>query len=352
MNWKAFFKVDMNSDDDKTFMHNYLISDVRDEVNEYMNIIDKYRLIAENISEMNIITSFDIISFEFTIKLMNIDLQNIKSYLENNIDRRPINVFGEKYDDLEMCLVIEIPKSVRDLLSYQDFLENCSIPDEGIHFSLGCNTELINTFFPLSDNAFGVITGLNDSGKTSLLNLIMISIMRWNTSNMILFRLFVGQEARPRDKIFYQHAKFLSKKNNYINELLDELNNRYQLLLEAECRNFDEYNEKMLESKSNPLPAIYTIIDDYNNTNDRELMVLTLKGRTVGMYTIISIRAGNNMYCKPLFSNVNYEISFNKNTLRYNDFIYDSARERIRFKLPEISEEELEKACKDIIEYI
>ena len=88
---------------------------------------------------------------------------------------------------------------------------------------------------------------------------------------------------------------------NTLNSLVIEMENRYQLLMTAKCRNLEDYNEKFVNRKLNPerghryMPYIVIVIDEYGDfimqagkEVERPIQRLTQKARAVGMHMILA----------------------------------------------------------------
>lgn len=88
---------------------------------------------------------------------------------------------------------------------------------------------------------------------------------------------------------------------NTLNSLVIEMENRYHLLMEANCRNLEDYNEKFMNRRLNPekghrfMPYLVIVIDEYGDfimqagkEVERPIQRLTQKARAVGMHMILA----------------------------------------------------------------
>ena len=88
---------------------------------------------------------------------------------------------------------------------------------------------------------------------------------------------------------------------NTLNSLVIEMENRYQLLMQAKCRNLEDYNEKFINRHLNPekghryMPYLVIIIDEYGDfimqagkEVERPIQRIAQKARAVGMHMILA----------------------------------------------------------------
>ena len=88
---------------------------------------------------------------------------------------------------------------------------------------------------------------------------------------------------------------------NTLNSLVIEMENRYQLLMQAKCRNLEDYNEKFIKRHLNPekghrfMPYLVIVIDEYGDfimqagkEVERPIQRIAQKARAVGMHMILA----------------------------------------------------------------
>ena len=88
---------------------------------------------------------------------------------------------------------------------------------------------------------------------------------------------------------------------NTLNSLVIEMENRYQLLMQANCRNLEDYNEKFINRRLNPekghrfMPYLVIVIDEYGDfimqagkEVERPIQRIAQKARAVGMHMILA----------------------------------------------------------------
>lgn len=159
-----------------------------------------------------------------------------------------------------------------------------------------------------------VITGTQATGKTNFIHQLILSLLLRKHPSQIKFVLadIKGVELgiyRLIEKHFLaklpsQPDNVLKDPNNLIQSLFAlciEMDNRYDLLVEAEVRNITEYNAKFINRKLDIekghqyIPFIILIIDDlggytYKGSSEINLSLIRLvsEGYKAGIYTIIS----------------------------------------------------------------
>jgi S-DNA-T family DNA segregation ATPase FtsK/SpoIIIE len=129
-------------------------------------------------------------------------------------------------------------------------------------FPIGLNSE-DKYFIDLEKKSSILILGETGSGKTVLLNSIIISMLLKNTPDELKF-LFIdprGVELSPYNNIPHMIKPTINNKEEALFELENikkELENRQDLLLDAKARNIGEYNEL----SPNKIPHIVIAIDE------------------------------------------------------------------------------------------
>jgi S-DNA-T family DNA segregation ATPase FtsK/SpoIIIE len=158
------------------------------------------------------------------------------------------------------------------------------------------------------------MAGATGQGKSVGLNAILVSLLYKKHPSQLKFVLI---DPKKVELSLYRHIEnhFLAKLPgeeesiitdtkkviNTLNALCIEMDNRYDLLKEAGCRNLREYNEKFVARKLNPqkghqyLPFIVLVIDEFADlimTAGKEVEMpiarLAQLARAVGIHLIIA----------------------------------------------------------------
>lgn len=211
---------------------------------------------------------------------------------------------------------IEVPNvkktvvSMKTLLSSEKFQHN--------HFSLpiaiGKRIDNENFIVDLASMPHLLMAGATGQGKSVGLNAILVSLLYKKHPSQLKLVLV---DPKKVELSLYRHIEkhFLAKLPgeeesiitdtkkviNTLNALCIEMDNRYDLLKEAGCRNLREYNDKFVARKLNPqkghqyLPFIVLVIDEFADlimTAGKEVEMpiarLAQLARAVGIHLIIA----------------------------------------------------------------
>lgn len=211
---------------------------------------------------------------------------------------------------------IEVPNakktivSMRTLLSSEKFLNNnFSLP-----IAIGKKIDNENFIVDLASMPHLLMAGATGQGKSVGLNAILVSLLYKKHPSQLKFVLvdpkkvelsiyktiekhFLAKLPGEEDAIITDTKKVV----HTLNALCIEMDNRYDLLKEAGCRNIREYNEKFAARKLNPekghqfLPFIVLVVDEFADlimTAGKEVEMpiarLAQLARAVGVHLIIA----------------------------------------------------------------
>lgn len=211
---------------------------------------------------------------------------------------------------------IEVPNvkktvvSMRTLLSSDKFQKsNFSLP-----IALGKKIDNENFIVDLTTMPHLLMAGATGQGKSVGVNAILVSLLYKKHPSQLKLVLV---DPKKVELSLYRHIEkhFLAKLPgeedaiitdtkkvvHTLNALCIEMDNRYDLLKEAHCRNIREYNEKFVARKLNPekghqyLPFIVLVIDEFADlimTAGKEVEMpiarLAQLARAVGIHLIIA----------------------------------------------------------------
>jgi len=211
---------------------------------------------------------------------------------------------------------IEVPNvrksivSMRTLLSSEKFQNN--------HFSLpiaiGKKIDNENFIVDLAAMPHLLMAGATGQGKSVGLNAILVSLLyKKHPSQLKLVLVDPKKVELSLYRVIEKHflAKLPGEEESIItdtkkvvytlNALCIEMDNRYDLLKEAGCRNIKEYNEKFTSRKLNPekghqyLPFIVLVVDEFADlimTAGKEIEMpiarLAQLARAIGIHLIIA----------------------------------------------------------------
>lgn len=211
---------------------------------------------------------------------------------------------------------IEVPNvkktvvSMRTLLASEKFLHNAfSLP-----IAIGKKIDNENFIVDLASMPHLLMAGATGQGKSVGLNAILVSLLYKKHPSQLKFVLVDPKKVelsiyRTIEKHFLaklpgeDEAIITDTKKviHTLNALCIEMDNRYDLLKEAGCRNIKEYNEKFVSRKLNPekghqyLPFIVLVVDEFADlimTAGKEVEMpiarLAQLARAVGIHLIIA----------------------------------------------------------------
>lgn len=211
---------------------------------------------------------------------------------------------------------IEVPNtrktvvSMKTLLSSDKFQKNAfSLP-----IAIGKRIDNENFIVDLASMPHMLMAGATGQGKSVGLNAILVSLLYKKHPSQLKFvlvdpkkvelsiykkieRHFLAKLPGEEDAIITDTKKVV----NTLNALCIEMDNRYDLLKEAGCRNIKEYNEKFVARKLNPekghqyLPFIVLVVDEFADlimTAGKEVEMpitrLAQLARAIGIHLIIA----------------------------------------------------------------
>lgn len=211
---------------------------------------------------------------------------------------------------------IEVPNakktvvSMKTLLSSEKFLKN----NHSLPIAIGKKIDNENFIVDLATMPHMLMAGATGQGKSVGLNAILVSLLYKKHPSQLKFVLvdpkkvelsiyraiekhFLAKLPGEEDAIITDTKKVI----NTLNALCIEMDNRYDLLKEAGCRNIREYNEKFMARKLNPekghqfLPFIVLVVDEFADlimTAGKEVEMpiarLAQLARAVGIHLIIA----------------------------------------------------------------
>ena len=211
---------------------------------------------------------------------------------------------------------IEVPNakktlvSMKTLLSSEKFLKNnFSLP-----IAIGKKIDNENFIVDLASMPHLLMAGATGQGKSVGLNAILVSLLYSKHPSQLKFVLvdpkkvelsiyrtiekhFLAKLPGEEDAIITDTKKVI----HTLNAMCIEMDNRYDLLKEAGCRNIKEYNEKFIARKLNPekghqfLPFIVLVVDEFADlimTAGKEVEMpiarLAQLARAIGIHLIIA----------------------------------------------------------------
>ena len=211
---------------------------------------------------------------------------------------------------------IEVPNAKKTIVSMRTLLDTDKFRQNNFSLPIAIGKKINNENFivDLASMPHLLMAGATGQGKSVGLNAILVSLLYSKHPSQLKFVLvdpkkvelsiyktiekhFLAKLPGEEDAIITDTKKVV----HTLNALCIEMDNRYDLLKEAGCRNIREYNEKFIARKLNPenghqfLPFIVLVVDEFADlimTAGKEVEVpiarLAQLARAVGVHLIIA----------------------------------------------------------------
>jgi S-DNA-T family DNA segregation ATPase FtsK/SpoIIIE len=211
---------------------------------------------------------------------------------------------------------IEVPNAKKTIVSMKTLLSADKFRNNNFSLPIAIGKKIDNENFivDLANMPHLLMAGATGQGKSVGLNAILISLLYSKHPSQLKFVLvdpkkvelsiyttiekhFLAKLPGEEDAIITDTKKVV----HTLNALCIEMDNRYDLLKEAGCRNIREYNEKFAARKLNPekghqfLPFIVLVVDEFADlimTAGKEIEMpigrLAQLARAVGIHLIIA----------------------------------------------------------------
>ena len=211
---------------------------------------------------------------------------------------------------------IEVPNAKKTIVSMRTLLSSEKFQNNNFSLPIAIGKKIDNENFivDLASMPHLLMAGATGQGKSVGLNAILVSLLYKKHPSQLKFVLvdpkkvelsiyktiekhFLAKLPGEEDAIITDTKKVV----HTLNALCIEMDNRYDLLKEAGCRNIREYNEKFIARKLNPekghqfLPFIVLVVDEFADlimTAGKEVEMpiarLAQLARAVGVHLIIA----------------------------------------------------------------
>lgn len=211
---------------------------------------------------------------------------------------------------------IEVPNAKKSVVSMKTLLSSEKFQNNSFSLPIAIGKKIDNENFivDLASMPHLLMAGATGQGKSVGLNAILVSLLYKKHPSQLKFVLvdpkkvelsiyktienhFLAKLPGEEDAIITDTKKVV----HTLNALCIEMDNRYDLLKEAGCRNIKEYNEKFVARKLNPekghqfLPFIVLVVDEFADlimTAGKEVEMpiarLAQLARAVGIHLIIA----------------------------------------------------------------
>lgn len=256
--------------------------------NKIINFYSQYKI---NLEHQKTVESYSVNRYFYKIT------NNAKiSKIQNLINELELYVEAEKikldFDKLNGAIVFEISKKERQILKYEDLKNNES---NGLTASIGKDTNNSEISINLTEAPHLLIAGSTGSGKSCLLNDIIVSLLnKYDENYMNMILIDIKQVEFTQYKYQKQLAiPTITDVNNAIdilNKMVVIMSNRYNLLSQKSYKNIKEYNEKETEKLNYYIIVIDELADLFAQNPDIEAILQRLLqlGRAAGIHLILA----------------------------------------------------------------
>lgn len=138
-----------------------------------------------------------------------------------------------------------------------------------------------------------LIVGTTGSGKSVAINLLIVQMIRAGLEIALI-------DLKAVEFVLYQDYKYLQgfaideqEANEVLQDTLDEMNRRYDVLLQARCKNYTDYNKRYPKT---PIKPRVVVIDEFQSLIDDKdskklLFLLLSKARASNIIIILSCQS-------------------------------------------------------------
>ena len=288
---------------------------------------------------------------------------------------------------------IEVPNPNPDIVSMHTAISSRAFQEAKMELPLALGKTITNETFTidLAKMPHLLMAGATGQGKSVGLNAILVSLLyRKHPSELKLvlvdpkkveltlfnkvYRHFLAKLPEEEDAIITDTQKVV----NTVNSLCVEMDERYELLKNAHCRNIKEYNVKFKQRKLNPekghkfLPYIVLVIDEFADlimTAGKEIETpiarLAQLARAIGIHLIVATqRPSVNIITGTIKANFPARIAFRVTSkidsrtildaggadqlIGRGDMLLSTGNELIRIQCAFVDTPEVEKICEFI----
>ena len=280
---------------------------------------------------------------------------------------------GKSYIGIEIDHGFRIPVNLKSVISQYQPKQNLN---SGISVPLGKSVTGENVFMDIKKLPHLLIAGTTGSGKSVCLNSIIISLILMYSPEQIRLVL-----VDPKKTEFFHYNRvphllapiYTDAKSASIvlEQLVQEMDERYTLFTKNKARNIEDYNKKM-RSLNARIPYIVAVIDElsdlmllFSKDVEKNIMRLTQLARACGIHLIVATqRPSTDVITGTVKANIPSRIAFSVSSnidsrtildtsgaeklLGKGDLLYSSISSNVLQRLQGImvSDREIEKICR------
>ncbi|MGZ3899362.1 MAG: DNA translocase FtsK 4TM domain-containing protein [Bacteroidia bacterium] len=288
---------------------------------------------------------------------------------------------------------IEVPNQTPEMVPMRNILASEKFNNSTFDLPIALGKTISNEIFiaDLAKMPHLLMAGATGQGKSVGLNAVLVSLLYKKHPAQIKFvlvdpkkveltlfnkieRHFLAKLPNSEDAIITDNTKVI----HTLNSLCIEMDNRYALLQDAQCRNIKEYNTKFINRKLNPndghkyLPYIILVVDEFADlimTAGKEVETpiarLAQLARAIGIHLIIATqRPSVNIITGTIKANFPARIAFRvtskidsrtildsggaEQLIGRGDMLLSTGNDLIRIQCAFVDTPEVEKICEFI----
>ena len=220
-----------------------------------VKIQDFFKLNKININILQKIESLQVITYYLSI-------ENITPLLLNKIEKmqKALCLYLQKdnikisFDNKKGLILLEIPTEQRKTLYYNELIKNYTKQKNGLYCNIGINTENTIKNVNLCEFPHLLIAGTTGSGKSVLVNTIILQLLENYTPKeleLILIDIKQVEFSIYKDipHLLYKPVTTLEDTRKILEQSIEDMTARYETLKNNNCRNIIEYNNKNINNK-------------------------------------------------------------------------------------------------------
>lgn len=200
---------------------------------------------------------------------------------------------------------VDLPRQHRQTARFEDYIQpQTSPPDAPVKIAIGVNLdgELVEADLSDPNTCHFLVGGTTGSGKSEFLRSLLLSLLYRYTPEQL--KIALVDPKRVTFPEFEQMPWLLSpvvkdseSAIQLMEELVEEMDRRYQLFETAGCSHLDAYNRQQAQYQKSLVPHIVCIFDEYADfMNDKEIrkaLEMSIKrlgamARAAGIHLIIA----------------------------------------------------------------
>jgi len=288
---------------------------------------------------------------------------------------------------------IEVPNQTPEMVPMKNILASEKFNNSNFELPIALGKTISNEIFiaDLAKMPHLLMAGATGQGKSVGLNAVLVSLLYKKHPAQVKFvlvdpkkveltlfnkieRHFLAKLPNSEDAIITDNTKVI----HTLNSLCIEMDNRYALLQDAQCRNIKEYNAKFVARKLNPndghkfLPYIVLVVDEFADlimTAGKEVETpiarLAQLARAIGIHLIIATqRPSVNIITGTIKANFPARIAFRvtskidsrtildaggaEQLIGRGDMLLSTGNDLIRIQCAFVDTPEVEKICEFI----